>query len=234
MADDTSIAGRLSANEKSAARLSFFLAALFLILLAGLHFIEPEFDPSWRMISEYEIGRYGWLMQIAFGALAASCVSMFLAIKSHARSLGGRIGLALLLVAAAGMVLGALAVSDPITASPAEQTYHGRLHGLGALVGIPSLPIAAVLISLALRNQDPWLVNRGKILLAAHLTWISALAMVAMLFLFFSKNGGQFGPAVIIGWPNRLLIVTQAVWLMTLAWSTFARRTRESRAPIRE
>ncbi len=28
-------------------------------LVALLHRLEPEFDPSWRMLSEYSLGRYG-------------------------------------------------------------------------------------------------------------------------------------------------------------------------------
>jgi hypothetical protein len=32
-------------------------AAMFLALLILLHVLKPEFDPTWRMISEYEIGR---------------------------------------------------------------------------------------------------------------------------------------------------------------------------------
>jgi hypothetical protein len=58
------------ALSERAAKLSFAAAALFLILLAALHFIKPDFDPSWRMISEYEIGRYGWLIQVKLAAAA--------------------------------------------------------------------------------------------------------------------------------------------------------------------
>jgi catechol 2,3-dioxygenase-like lactoylglutathione lyase family enzyme len=43
----------------AAARLSLTAAALFLVLLAILHVIKPEFDPSWRFISEYSIGNCG-------------------------------------------------------------------------------------------------------------------------------------------------------------------------------
>jgi len=41
-----------------------------------LHVVKSDFDPSWRMISKYEIGRYGWLMVAAFLTLAASCVAV--------------------------------------------------------------------------------------------------------------------------------------------------------------
>jgi Protein of unknown function (DUF998) len=78
-----------------------------LALLAGLHALKPEFDPSWRMISKYEIGRFGWLMQIAFFSWALGNTSLFVALRSHIRSTFGNVGVALLLVVAIGMIIGA-------------------------------------------------------------------------------------------------------------------------------
>ncbi|WP_394554755.1 DUF998 domain-containing protein [Agromyces sp. MMS24-JH15] len=39
-------------------------------LIAILHVLEPEYDPSWRMISEYSLGRHGWVMRLAFVTMA--------------------------------------------------------------------------------------------------------------------------------------------------------------------
>jgi Protein of unknown function (DUF998) len=128
----------VTAVSRTAALLSFAGAATFVVLLAALHFIKPELDPAWHMISEYEIGRYGWVMVLAFLSLAFSCVALLVAIRSQVRTTGGRIGLALLLVCAAGVTIAAVFTSDPITASSDELTTHGNLHGLGALLGIPA------------------------------------------------------------------------------------------------
>ncbi|MFB3764984.1 MAG: DUF998 domain-containing protein [Methanotrichaceae archaeon] len=49
---------------------------MFLILLIALHFIEPEFDPSRQLISEYELGNYGWLMSLAFISLGIAVRAM--------------------------------------------------------------------------------------------------------------------------------------------------------------
>jgi hypothetical protein len=49
-----------------AAQVALAAVAAFSILLVRVHVLKPEIDPSWRMISEYEIGRYGWLMRLAF------------------------------------------------------------------------------------------------------------------------------------------------------------------------
>jgi uncharacterized protein DUF998 len=202
-----------------AAMLSFAAAALFLVLLAALHFIKPEFDPSWNMISQYEIGHDGWLMQLAFLFLALSCVTLVVAIHSQVSTIWGRIGLTLLLIAAIGMTIAALNVTDPITTPKAEMSAHGNMHGNGFLLGVPGLTIAAVLISLSLRRNAAWSSARRALLWTAQLPWLSLVAMIVTIMIMLPKNGGNFGPGVAIGLPNRLFIIACCVWLMTVAWN---------------
>jgi hypothetical protein len=64
----------VTAISRTAGRLSFSGAATFVILLATLHFI-----------SEYAIGRHGWVMVLAFLSLALACVTLFVAIRSQTR-----------------------------------------------------------------------------------------------------------------------------------------------------
>lgn len=52
---DISAGTAISAISLTAARLSLATAIAFLVLLAALHFMKPELDPSWRVISEYAI-----------------------------------------------------------------------------------------------------------------------------------------------------------------------------------
>lgn len=201
-----------------AARLSFAAAAIFLVLLAALHVIKPEFDPSWRFVSEYSIGRHGWIMVLAFSSLALSCVASVIAIRSQVATTGGRIGLALLLVVAASLVAAGLFEADPVTASKDELTRHGNLHGLAAMVGIPGLPISAVLISRSLVRKPAWSSARRLLLWTAHLTWISVVLMFASMFIMLGQTAGKFGPDVLIGWPNRLVVLSYSAWLMVVAW----------------
>ena len=42
------------------------------ILLIVLIFLRPDLDPSWHTISEWAIGRYGWMMSAGFLISAAS------------------------------------------------------------------------------------------------------------------------------------------------------------------
>ena len=75
----------VTAISRTAARLSFSGAATFVILLATLHFIKAGLVPSWHFISEYAIGRHGWVMVLAFLSLALACVTLFVAIRSQTR-----------------------------------------------------------------------------------------------------------------------------------------------------
>jgi hypothetical protein len=42
--------------SRPAAHLAFAAAIVTLLSLASLHLLSPEFDPSWRMVSEYVPG----------------------------------------------------------------------------------------------------------------------------------------------------------------------------------
>lgn len=194
------------ANSVTAPRLSLVCSVGTLLLLASLHILSPELDPSWRMVSDYALGDYGWVLTLMFLAWALSCVALFFAIKSQVQTIWGKIGLGILIVSAVGMGMAAIF----------DVTHN--LHGLAALIGIPSFPIAAMLVSLSLvRNQD-WSTIRRPLLLMANLTWISLVLMFATLFIGLSKSGGEFGPDVLIGWPNRLLVMTYCGWLIMVAW----------------
>lgn len=221
--EDDSMATGVRAAEKQAvtsriaARVSVVTAITFLILLVAMHAIKPELDPSWRMVSEYEIGRYGWVMQLAFLSLALSCVALVTALRSQVRTTGGRIGLAFLLLSAAGMTIAAVFTADPITASQDELTTHGNLHAVGAFLGIPGFPIAALLVSRGLLRNTAWSPVRRTLLWTAALNWVALAALVLTLAVLLPQNEGKLGPDVLIGWPNRLFVLAHVAWLTTAA-----------------
>lgn len=192
----------------SAARLSLAAGATAVILLAALHLLSPEVDPSWRMVSEYALGGFGWVLSSMFFAWAASCLSLFFAIRSHIRTTGGKIGMGFLLAAVAGMSMAA--VFD----------IRHDLHGLSAMIGNPSFLIATALISGSLLHNPDWRSARGPLVWTASLCWVSFVLLIAALFIGLSRSGGQFGPGVLVGWPNRLLIVSSCAWTMVAAWRT--------------
>ena len=202
------------AISQNAARLAVASGAAVLVLLAALHFLSPEFDPSWRMVSEYAVGSYGWVLSLMFLAWAAGYVSLFFAIRSQVKTLGGKIGLFFLLTAALGE--GMAAFFD----------FTHSLHGLAFLIGIPSIPIAALLVSISLGRNPIWAEARRSLLWRANLTWISLALMVALMFIGLSQTGGNLGPGVWIGWPNRLVFVASCTWLMFTAGQALRLRDR--------
>lgn len=191
-------------------------AIAFLVLLTLLHVIKPELDPSYRFVSEYAVGRHGWVMVITFLTLAISCAAAFVAIRSQITTRSGKVGLVLLAVAAVALAMGGIFPMDPITIAPEDATLHGKLHGLAAMIGIPALPIAAVLISRNLRRLPAWAAGHRVLRWTAHFSWISLVLMDVVLFSTLPADG-TFGPDVPIGWPNRLVVLAYALWLMAVA-----------------
>lgn len=60
------------AISQIAGRISFAASTASLIFLVALHILSPEFDPSWRMVSEYALGNYSWVLSLMFGSWALS------------------------------------------------------------------------------------------------------------------------------------------------------------------
>jgi hypothetical protein len=216
MAEDTATAKPVAAVSSTAARLAFAAAVTFVGLLASLHFIKPELDPSWHFISEYAIGRYGWIMVVAFLSLALSYVSLFVAIRSQLRTIAGRIGLASLLVSALGLTIAAIFTTDPITVSKGAVTTEGTLHNLGGTLGI-AMPFAAGLIGWSLARNPVWSSARRSLLWATGLALVACVVSFVSLGVMVGQSGGDFGPDVLVGWPNRFEVVAYSVWLMVVA-----------------
>lgn len=188
-----------------AARMSIAAGVAALVFLVALHALSPEFDPSWRMVSEYALGEYQWVLSLMFFAWGLSALALFIAIRKQVNTKGGKLGLGLLFISAIGMGMAIIFdVSHP-------------LHALATLLGIPTFPIAALLISASLGCDLAWRPYRRSLLVMANLTWISLGLMLAMLFIGLGKTGGAFTPEVWIGWPNRLVIAAYCGWLMLAA-----------------
>jgi hypothetical protein len=217
MAKDAALTIPETSISRTAASLSFAGTATFVVLLASLHIIRPELDPAWHFISEYAIGDFGWMIALAFLGLALSYLTLFVAIRYQIQTIWGRIGLALLVVSAAGLILAAIFTTDPVTTSQDAMTTEGRLHNLGGTLGI-AMPFAAVFISWSLARNQAWSSARRSLLWAAGLALIGFLVSFVSLGVLLSQSGGRFGPDVLVGWPNRLEMLAYCAWLMVVAW----------------
>jgi MFS family permease len=214
---------RVSRPAVNTVTVSFIGAALSLLLIAALHILKPEFDPSWRFLSEYANGRFGWVMRLSFFSMAVSCASLFLAIRVDVKTLAGKIGLAFLLAAFVGLTMAGMFAMDLITIPPDQVTQAGSLHGMASMIGIPSLPIAGLLISLSLARNRDWRLARKSLLWTALFMCLSLIFLFVVLGITLPKAGG-FGPDVWIGWPNRILMGSYGLWLMTASFQAYKRQ----------
>src|SRR5438105_5178803 len=82
-----------------AARLAIGGTVAGLGFLGALHALSPEFDPAWRMVSEYANGRYPWVLSLVFACWGISTCALAYAIGGQLGSTSASIGLALLLLA---------------------------------------------------------------------------------------------------------------------------------------
>src|SRR5215204_5110760 len=193
-----------------AARVSIIAAVSVVLLLAVLHLLSPEFNAAWRMVSEYALGGYGWVLSLMFISWAISSWALAYALRGRVRTGGGRAGLIFLVASGVGEAMAA-----------AFDVKHG-LHGAAALLGIPTLPVAAVLISKALARNPTRPAARKALFATAVLTWVGIISMAVAVIVMLnglSKAGGQMTPEVIAvgGYANRFLIVSYCAWIVTAA-----------------
>jgi hypothetical protein len=212
-------------TRQNAARAAFVLAAIVLLLLAALHVLSPELDPSWRTVSEYANGHYGWVLSLMFACWALSTWALAYAIRSQLKTIAGKIGWWFLVVAGLGEALAAFFdVNQP-------------MHAVAGLLGVVGLPIAALMISITLVRDPAWSHARRQLLATANLTWIVLLLLVAslpLMFFTYVHAGGQIpadggtlplgtilppGVIALVGYFNRLLVIVYCAWAMVTAWN---------------
>lgn len=201
-----------------AARISIYFTIAALALLALLHILSPEFDPSWRMVSEYALGNYGWVLSLMFITWAISSWVLVFSLTPHVKTVAGKIGLFLLILSGIGAAMASI-----------FDVHQEAMHGVAALIGVPTMPVAAMLISVSLIRNPAFASFRKPLLLTANLTWIILVLMVASLMILmhgFKQAGVTPGtvpkvlPAGVIaldGWVNRLLIIIDIFWAITVA-----------------
>jgi hypothetical membrane protein len=198
------------------ARLAIALTVVALFALTGLHVLSPEFDPAKRVVSEYALGRHGWLLSVMFLSWGLGTWSLVPAIQADVSTFPGRIGLVLLVFTGLGEALAAFFdVNWP------------KMHGLAGALGVLSLPLAAMLISMSLRRHPLWRSQRLSLLVAANLTWLALVVMATAMLFLGSKPTNRH---VSIGWPNRLLVVMYCVWVILVGLT--ALRTRRNPEPV--
>jgi hypothetical membrane protein len=205
---------------KILANLSIASGCLSLLCLLILHFVSPEFQPSWRMVSEYATGKNKGFLTAFFILWGACSIFLALLLWNVVGTKWASLGVILLFVSGIGAIMGGL-----------FDINHPK-HGLAFALGVPTLPVAALLIGYHLVGLENWSGSKTSILLSTHATWFSVVLMALAMMVMFSgfKNAGvQFGkdappiesvPDGVValgGYANRLLVFCYIFWTILVA-----------------
>ena len=181
---------------------------LFILTLLIQDYTRPGYDPRTMVLSLLSLGDWGWVQIVNFGL--AGVLNLLYAVGLWRRLHPGRAGTwGPILIGAYG--LGLLMVSifrtDPINgfppgaSAPTQPTFHGTIHGFGALFVF--LMVAAALAVFArlffVRKERGW-------------AFYCLASVVLILLLFFGGFiSATFGVrfldlAVLIGWMGASLV----------------------------
>lgn len=185
---------------------------LFLVLLVLLHFLKPELDPKWRMISEYEIGKNGWLMRIAFFSWAASSFSLMARLLRVSQA-DHTVVYVWLSVIGLCLVGAGIFKTDPIM--EVSKSFRSVMHTVCGMVVILTFPIVAT-IACATFFRGSLLRSPGYLVAATVLTWVGLLGFFASIAISrqIDPTAGRNGPTVYLGWPNRAMVLFYVVWIL--------------------
>ncbi|WP_209405245.1 DUF998 domain-containing protein [Pseudozobellia sp. WGM2] len=190
------------------ATITFGLISILCLII--VHISNPNIRPSYRMVSEYALGKNKWLLTLFFLCWGLCSISSGLLLWDIVTSIWAKLGVVLLFISGLGAVMGGIF------------NIQHKLHGLSFAIGVPFLPIAALLISYHLIGKPEWQNYGSSLLFSTHAVWISLILMAITMFLFFStlKSAGiQYGPDSpplkvlpegvigLNGWANRLLVL---------------------------
>jgi multisubunit Na+/H+ antiporter MnhC subunit len=197
--------------EMTTARVSIISGVFFALLLGSLHLLEPEFDPTWRFISEYMLGSFGWMMTLTFLSLALSLASVGVAVFSQIRTVAGYIGLVVLGLAVTGLLIASAFKTDPIYTKMDDLTDSGKMHVLGA--SLDYSPLAFLLLSFSLARNQAWNPIRWQLVITAIVT-----VVVTIGFMLVLPKDNVFGPGVWAGLVGRLLVLSYLGWVGVAAF----------------
>lgn len=185
------------------------------LALVALHVLNPQLHPSWRMVSEYANGNHRWVLIVVFLTWALGSFALAVALQPSISGWLGAAGLVFLILAGAGEAMGGFF------------DINHRLHGAAFAIGVPALPIAAILLTLA-AGRSGW----GLPVWTALLPILSVVVMVVSMMMLFSslKTAGitmsadskplpalPDGVFAWNGWANRLVFASYYLWVIMAA-----------------
>jgi hypothetical protein len=187
-------------TTRSLARRTCVVVGLFpaIVVLLTLVQLGDGYDSRRQAISELALGRAGWLMVLAFSALAAGTFMLAVLLR---RTGGGVVAPALLALAAPLSLVSAVFRTD---LTGAAVTTHGEVHQVAGIVTFVLMLAAMAVSAVRLRHEPRW---RPVVLPTLLLEFTGLLGF----FLVPVLGDARFGLA------QRVLIGSFITWMLVAA-----------------
>ena len=143
-------------------------------------------------------------MSLAFFCLGAASLALFAVERREIHTRAGRFGTWGLLTIGVAYFCAGIFPPDP------KWFVSSLLHGIGGLVVIFGSPMVFMLVSKGLVRNEASATAARPLIWTATLTWLSLAFFYASIVGF--RGTPRFG-SIVVGWTNRILITTFALWL---------------------
>ena len=188
---------------KTIAFAGLFSHLSFLFVFILIHFIRPDKSILSSFVSEYVIGRFGWLMTIGFFGIAIGTLCLITGLLFSVKA--SKTAITTLVIWCIGAFLFSLFTTDLPGIAPTPQ---GLIHGFSALIGLLSLGIAIIAWGFSFNKNDAW--QR-----MAKISWFFGVISIVVFIVFL------LSPPSIRGLSERILIAWDVSWLILVNWQLF-------------
>jgi hypothetical protein len=198
--------GRQALSVRRLGTIGFAGAAYFAVTVVVLHFIQTDLDPIEIDITKYGLGRFGWLLILAFLVVGVGTLALALGLR---RSLvpGKGVATSVVLMALAGFGLLNYGGLHHIVSGLLEADHEAEatIHDLSGLLLFFTIIIGAFILRGVFARDARW---QG---LAAAMLWF-ALGLLVTFLLFF------FLPEEVPGVAQRVFVAVIMSWLAVIGW----------------
>lgn len=189
--------------------------AVFVALVAVLHFIDRGREPISITVSEYVLGPHGYLLTFAATAFGLGMLAVASAVAAVLPSPRPRVALGLLTMAGLGMVVVGAFPTDPIDPTdPRFVTTAGSIHAAAGILSFTCLAIAAPLLGMRVAAATGTRAPRRVAALPPigyALFWLAGL--------LDHQLGGLLGERSATGLGERVMAAAFIAWLLAASFS---------------
>lgn len=182
--------------------IAFIFPLLFIVACLFLNLIRTDYNPLTHPMSDYAVGRWGFIMSLAFMLFGSGLIALVIVMYFIGpRSTLAKVALVFLSICGIGLFAAAFFRTD---LPGAEPTTSGQIHIIDAIINLLSITIGSFLLSVSFRGDKTWRpFYKLSFLLAS-------LIILAFLGWFFS-------PDRIYGLANKIFAISLTFWVIFTA-----------------